>query len=311
MDWFNSLQQYTKEDWLKEIRKDNPNSFDGILEHRVMNKINGLSFATKEDITNIPTYDDSIYRNQEWLIGTSIQFSNAFTTKELITHCLNNGVEHLIIQCDSTIQFEDIAFILKDVFTELIKFEFRFTNENISTELVQYIRSKNCSISQTANISKTDSTIIQLYIVELVNIESVNLKNIIDTKNARIILKCTKDFLTNIAIIRALLKAFRYYNITIPIEASISVESNEKRNNFIDYSIIALSAAIENTYSIIVAPHFDSLAEQDQLLKNYKQFLHLQHILKSESFLNKKTDPIKGSYYIEDLSHKIYSKLIS
>ncbi|MCC6816695.1 MAG: hypothetical protein IT267_09810 [Saprospiraceae bacterium] len=313
----------TKSDWLNEIRKENPDRFEEIYYHSISQQIQGLSFATKEDILQLNPLNFKP-SGDSWKTGTTIIYRDLQQCQELISICLKNGVEHLVLENIEQLELNTIEQVLSEVFSEMMSFEFRFSNSNISESISKYILKKNCQISYPANSSlvntNPDLEGIQLLSFSLVDI-FLSPKNIaskiqfvLTNKNhkSRLNLILDNDFLNNIAFIRAIRILISQLDgntsIETGIRSNLSIEHGQ--NPLIATSLICLSAAISNPEIINFKP-FDS-TDQNYLNihEAYKHCLHLQHILKSEAKLGIDMDLVSGSYYLEDLSHKIYSLLI-
>ena len=124
-------------------------------------------------------------------------------------------------------------------------------------------------------------------------------------------LPLSNAFLVNIASLRALkavlqkLSTDLNWDLSFKMEASIdsTILGDDPHQNVIQISTISLSAVLAGIDFLCIEtpdlkhPHHDP--------KWLRTAVHIGHIMKQESFLSGLTDPMSGSYYIEQLTEQI------
>ncbi len=122
------------------------------------------------------------------------------------------------------------------------------------------------------------------------------------------------DYFIEIATIRALQKLWfgmlQAYDsqkaIPALIHSTTLIDKNkDKYKNMIAATTQTMSAAIAGSHSIYVVPSDGSGGAKEF---SERIALNVQHILQSESYLNKVADPAAGSYYLEKLTSLITEK---
>jgi methylmalonyl-CoA mutase len=119
------------------------------------------------------------------------------------------------------------------------------------------------------------------------------------------------DFLTTIASIRALNKLLqsKFTNISFRIQTRLDEGfwNQDHHTHLMISSLSSLASSIAGVSTIWCSGARFLTLNAD--LSKIRNLLHVQHILKNESFLNRVIDPGAGSYYFEDLTEKIFLKL--
>ncbi|MEP7197728.1 MAG: methylmalonyl-CoA mutase family protein [Saprospiraceae bacterium] len=332
MDWINNLKKSNKKNWIEQIQKENPVEINTLAKHQVFENIFGLSFATEEDLSKELINFSIPEREIDWKIGTLILTQNYEFAKILLDHSLLHGAEY--INLNESLLFNELNYnnLTRSVFTEMVKLNFNLDSlDNAKLGIISKYLDKNVSLSFSGNINQfVDLDVIQslnlvkTYSFSISEIETwpknidnfINYNNEKSNRSNKVQILFTHDFLTNISCYRALQKIILECNFSVKFEILIhpQIIKKEIQQNLISFSSIALSASICNPDIITIPPYnaLEKIEQSNDLVesKNWlKNSLHLQHILKSESYLNQVNDPIAGSYYIEDLSYKIYQYL--
>jgi methylmalonyl-CoA mutase len=122
------------------------------------------------------------------------------------------------------------------------------------------------------------------------------------------------DYFVEIATLRAIPKLWfgilQAYNsqkaIPVYIHSSTLIDKNkDKYKNMIAATTQTMSAAIAGSDSIYISPS-DSSEKSKEFTERIA--VNVQHILQSESYLNRVSDPAAGSYYLEKLTSLITEK---
>ncbi|NOT36349.1 MAG: hypothetical protein HOP11_03100 [Saprospiraceae bacterium] len=322
MNWLNNLKKSTKKDWMDLVQKENANNYPNIIEHKIAPSINGLSFASHEDILEIPSNNLNRYISEPGKIGTSINLNNIDHSRTLLHTLLQNGVEHIIININTDVSTNDIQLLLEGVYTDMLLVEFRLSEELLKkTELLNIIKEKGCIASHVryndANISLPQgvNSILNFRVSEFLNHcqESINrIKSLANQTSGKvhIILQMGNHLLINVALYYALQLACKKYNYELNIEIQIDHSvSLPEMDPLIAASCVALAASICKPYSTNLFPTSNKINSAENQKSNHLQYLHMQHIINLESDIPKE-NPVAGSYYFENLCHKIYSILI-
>jgi len=142
-------------------------------------------------------------------------------------------------------------------------------------------------------------------------------KNKIDAdvvwKHLQYHLSISNEYFLEIAKFRAfrivfdnMLKAYGKENVK-PFVNAVNIRRNktiyDQHNNLIRGTAEAMSASIGGVDSITILPFDETYKLSDE--QSYRMSRNIQLILKEESMLNKVSDASAGSYYIEQITHKI------
>lgn len=81
--------------------------------------------------------------------------------------------------------------------------------------------------------------------------------------------------------------------------------------NMIRATTVAMSAVIGGANAVVVLPHDIGNEATNPYGADFSKRIarNVQHLLKSESYMNRVVDPAAGSYYIEDLTNQIAEKV--
>lgn len=317
MHWIDSLKKSSKADWLQEIKKDNPVTFQELSEHYIADGIIGLSFPTHEDLN--PESQIQKSNNSVWRKGSIIPINNITESKSIIHACLQHGIEHLILRLNSKYSHQELESLLEGVFTEMLDVEFRFdSSAEISDEIISYLTNRKINYTFNENteliVDRSKISALSFTTAEIIN-ETEKVRSRIlshGTIENELILNIGfgNNFLVNIACFNALLAFTSKNKIAVRTEIQVdkNIYSNLSAHPLIALSNIGLAAAICNPSTILIYPEEASTSEN--LLQLYVQHLHILHILDYEAELHLKENPVAGSFYFEDLSSKILNKLM-
>ena len=328
MDWLNQLHTSSRQTWLDQIRKENLNSFNSIQFHEIQKNIQGLSFATSEDLKDCTNNFTLSRPNNNWKIGIEVLEEELTDLKFSLDYALTNGAEYVHLPLYVLKDKTDIEYLFNGVFLDMISINFNFipfevdslletlenlppysilninrTDINQIKELKTFNKSKR-QISYTFKLSNLDPCISILKQIQEDQQDELDIPR-------KFIFQFNYLFLQNIASFRAIRKILQDEKVLGLYEIRIdpSCILKDINQNLISFSSMALSAAISGP-DIITLPRYDLLSENKS--KSWlRNSLHLQSILKLESNLNHVNDPLSGSYYVEDLTEKIYQYLIS
>ncbi|MBK8641629.1 MAG: hypothetical protein IPN15_05210 [Saprospiraceae bacterium] len=332
------FRKYSKIEWLESLPLDKGIQLTHIVDHQ----IKGPSFPHLDDLKEGEKYNRFRKLDGDWKISCLIEISELSKQNPLIPLSLEHGVEQLrlhfkikpdlksiIIQLENVlIEAIDIFVSWNDMFpddlleinSKIFSYYESSTLINLELEIEENSRSFEKLSEQHLSINEA---ILWNYNFGVFEIESwfkkleefyriFNRVSIFKPYRVAIKVEFGKDFLTNISSFRALKRVLEGLEFIDPLFYLnfYNVDTEEDlNNNLIQLAIASLSASISGADSIWVCPADSFQSKQNEFW--LKLALHQQHILKQESKMNLVKDPSCGSYYIEDLTNKIFNYLNS
>lgn len=100
-------------------------------------------------------------------------------------------------------------------------------------------------------------------------------------------------------------------DVPLFVRFKASEYQEEIYTNMIRSTTMAMSAVIGGANQIVVLPHDEGHLDKNPYGADFSKRIarNVQHLLKSESYLNQIVDPAAGSYYIEDLTNQMAKKV--
>ena len=124
MDWLNQLHTSSRHAWLDQIRKENLNSFNSIQFHEIQKNIQGLSFATSEDLKDCTNNFTLRRPNNNWKIGIEVLEEELTDLKFSLDYALTHGAEYIHLPLYVLKNKTDIEYLFNGVFLEMISINF-------------------------------------------------------------------------------------------------------------------------------------------------------------------------------------------
>lgn len=330
------FKKYSKSEWMESLSLDK-----GIVfTHLVDPQIKGLSFAHQDDLRDYQGFERLKNGSADWKISCLLEISDYSTQNPLIPLSLEHGVEQIRLHFKNKPSLDSIKVQLINVLTDVVDI-FISWDDMIIEDVVKIKNEINTNyfsnhlikleicidhLLKTAK-SKNEQDLLQnetlLYCFNFgvyetekwqVNLNNLheNLINFNFSKPLKVVVKVDfdNDFLTNISSFRALKEVLKSFNFIDPVYYLSFVDKKnytDLNSNLIHLSLTSLSASLANADAIWVKPADSFHSENSEFW--LKLALHQQHILKQEAKMNLVWDPLGGSYYIEDLSNKIFNLL--
>ncbi len=318
MDWYKAFKDQNKQDWLNKIQRDNPNTNPTEAHHSVYPNINGLSYATIEDLPSnrIETAQGNIY----WKTGIIISENDLYKLKSNLEIALMNGAELICIKdfipTSEVIWSELIQNIQTDIvelhleikspedFNKILNFDLENIKLQCLFEIDQIKNSELLSTYQSVELLTSDIHDVKVKLNQLKNKKFKSAITIIEVL-------FHDDFLTNLSCFRSIRQFLSTHQIDCNLRIGLDpkVITKDSNYNMIRFGTIGLAAAISEPDAILFPPYDVLCAEKNEA--SIRNVLHLQQIYKMESHLDWVNDPLSGSYYLENLSEKINNYLNS
>ncbi|MBK9272152.1 MAG: hypothetical protein IPM48_11200 [Saprospiraceae bacterium] len=322
-------------DWLKAVGAD-----AGLLLHHPINEqLRGISFPHPDLVQwdgHIPNVNPAARRIGMHITNHLLGDCQILQLRELLFYILEHGVQNISWSAGILKDPMDMIQIWDGVHFDLIKLNFALS-QDWDTELgLNYINAccvlngpfnfefdiksnlpaswKNKIYNEKREIGihailNLDATEMTQWSIDLIPQLNQFFRDWDGPGSVKLILRLrlTHDFLTNIALIRALrFLISNHFSESVILETEISaIHSRE------DPFQGQITQSVQQLSAIIAGP--DTLWVRSNPMDNDVQFkqwlrtsLHTLHILKEESFMDLVEDPVKGSFYIEDLTQKIY-----
>ncbi len=321
-----SWMHQTKENWLEQVRKENPgkdiSDFQKQIAPGILNE--PFSFYTDAHAEGNILLTGSHPGN--WKTGIRLQSTELHAMKRDLDYALENGVEYIHFYIPGYYGEKELDHLLKNVHLDFIHSRWTLDPDGFSKEaLVHYLQAR-CSF-ETTYIALTDQqaqdapSYVQVVDMPCFEIESwihklsnwIHKTELSSTSSGSwwISLKLSHDFLVNIASLRALkavlqkLNRLFQWNIQFKLEATIddTLLSSDSHQNVIQICTVSLSGILAGVDFICFESPEASLADPNP--KWIRTAVHMGHIMKQESYLKGHTDPLAGSYFLENLTEQI------
>ena len=283
----------TKKDWCKSIKKRD-------FKIQFKNKIfDPIYFQNEIEKTN--TFD----KNSNWKITAEIDISSEKKANKEALKLLKMGVNSITF-----LNFKDhnLEVILKDIQIDIIKLNFKkikkidfLVNSLLAIAKKRQINSKKLVGSfYQKKISKKDYNqyikLLPKFHYIQIDIESFNKKKPTNYYNPKHILftyQPSSFFLSEIGYLRAFRINFeKKFKISPYIECVIKVKNN-KYHSLIESCVKSIGSILGGCNSLIINSKIEN-----------KLNIQQQLILKHESFLNKVSDSLNGSFLIEKITQE-------
>ncbi len=308
------IENATLQDWEVQIKKYLKDQNIEDSKHEVLA---GISFQPFAHLDNTVSVNHPVQAPSQQLIGVSFDKN---LSNQILLKALENGGQSLVIELDKTSNLDQL---LNNVKLDFITPIFHFKDSESVNKLQLYL-DKNYSNGQiqTAFLKGgvLDSEAI-VYSLPLVDSKETNIikelvdicQQVIDLKPLRIGIEVCigQQFFVEIAKLRAL----RICLSNIDRDLSISITptiithldpnlyNGDPHNTMIHQTCAALSALIGNTDIVCLKPWQEDHNHESRIS------IHIQNILHLESNLSSYQDAMGGSYFIEDLTQQIASKV--
>lgn len=329
---FKLWERQSKDSWLEQVKKDNPNIRNSEYFRIIDEDILAKSFAFPTDIKIEGHIFNNSVKEEFWKIGTRIQYEDTGTLKSALNMALENGTEYVHFILPKNLTSENFKLLIENVYLDMLITRWNFPTDEIMIECNEIIGQKfsNAKAYYTSDLTLNNLKLdidnqtlhytfrpyqTSTWVLALANM----LQNLSSRsqKSKQIIFEVflTNDFLLNICSIRALKlilkKIWNVFEMKIEIlmEANIdnSALSQDVHSNVYKLAAMALSASLSGVDFLILPPADINTGETE--LQWLKSSLHAQHILKQESHLSKLIDPLAGAYFIEDLTEQVAEKV--
>ncbi|MBK9631793.1 MAG: hypothetical protein IPO62_12120 [Saprospiraceae bacterium] len=332
--------QYSGQDWLDAVGSTSEN----IKSHIIFDDIIGASFPHPD----LVQWKGEIHpmRTVERLAGLYLQNQSldpldVQSSKDLLFYALEHGVEHLKWSISDLNHLSNIPLVFQGVHLDMIQLSIPLSSGLNSDQhknyIQEFIKLKGPVAFEFDQHTDFDLLQMQTLFHENANIKfnfihSIQLNNFSNWSNKLldsiklffqnnkyllqvqyiIRLQLSKDFLSNVAMLRALrflIAHEKWERVFIETEVNLHDLSDDPFHNQIHQSMCSLSAMLGGADTIWLSPN--DLNEKHFTKQWLRTVLHTIHILKKESYLDLVNDPLKGSYYVEDLSQQFFYKLKS
>ena len=297
---YSLFKAQTKKNWKKNI--ENRNIISQYRDH----KYDPIYF-----------YDESIRKrtfnqHNNWDINVEINITTESNANQEAIEYLNLGVDSL---CFVNFKKHNLSEVLKNIQLELINISFKdFSNIDVIISQLQEIGKSKKIDARKLNGTFYNKSISQKQYQNCVKIlpnykfltKEISFKQkyknhkYIDNKHILFRHKTTENILYEIAKIRAFRIHFEHeLGITPYIECLVDIKS-QKTNPLIDSCVRSIASVLGGCSGLIINSNIDT-----------KLNIQQQLILKYEANLNKVSDALHGSYYVEKISEDLsYSECI-
>ncbi|MBK9256023.1 MAG: hypothetical protein IPM42_11080 [Saprospiraceae bacterium] len=318
---FSEFSPVDKHKWVEKIISDLKGKKDySDLDYKIDENI---SLEAVQMSSEYPVEKPLNVRTPQW--GTAVNISDDIEANKVALKFLETGLHSLRFSIIDNTDF-DVLFpnILPEYVTLHLDFSAcsasglnRFTDWyslNIANKKHTFIIQSNeekhlpenhlrilYQFNTQDSVSTRLSDMLQSFYVKK---ESLNINNV------AVLFEAGKDFLTAIAIIRAIRILWANFlkmigkDTTIPIfiivQPSVSSLTSDQNLQLIELTYIQLSAYLGTADLVYGLPVSDAENKEYARLS-----LNIHHIFNEESKLNKVLDPAAGSYFIENATNKI------
>ena len=323
----NSFDTNSKKEWEVKASQDLKGGAIEDLSWQLNESILLSPYYTASDV---PETDTAILKesNPDWQVGEHYEVTDYAASNKQLLNDLMHGLTAPYFSFNSTPSLEDLEALFEGVGLEHIACHFTSNDEKIYLNWLALLKKRAIQASayfhlDAAHASSVKSIHINAsaYYKGPENVHE-EIKNSLLVGKAMLSQATDKQlladqlqftflvdnaYLINIAKLRAfkllwtfLIKELKL-NVSLPfIKVKFAPEAygEDEEDNLIKATSMAMSAVLGGANHLVVRP-ISSSHRSKRLARN------IQLILKHESGLNKIADPAQGSYYIENLTHKL------
>ncbi|HEX5625661.1 MAG TPA: methylmalonyl-CoA mutase family protein, partial [Saprospiraceae bacterium] len=316
----------SRETWLAQIQKevpDHPGTVlidDGILAH-------AFPYPDVNAYPQIPKRPGA-----SWCVGIEIRDTQMPGLRQKLLYCLEQGAEYISLILPQGFTEAECKHLLESVYLEAIVSRWTVQHADDHSRLHEFFRQHHVAHLPLYIAEVMDQSDVQFHPEKLTlvrfkrfqidawaNVLTNLLRNwsVAETVPTSLLAEIHLDhrILLNIAACRAVRAVLQKINSIYELHLDIRMEGRldvsaqhpDVHTRIIGMGAIALSAATGGV-DYLAFPPADAYADPSNL-QWIKTTLHLQHILKLESFMDHPADPCAGSYYLEQLTNDIAVRL--
>ena len=216
-------------------------------------------------------------KNGAWKMSISFDLKDSERLNAEILNGLQLGIQDVVILWHDAL---DETIVFRDVHREMINIDIRKDSDSIDSVYIQNDGDYVDAFRRIEKNAKAPETPIELV--------------------------ASKDFILNIAFIRATKMFLTEKNLNNPIRMipDYSKLDEDLDIQCIEKTMIGLAGVLASVDILELAK-----VEHTSNQNDYHRINHMiHHILREESHLSRVHDPLAGSYFIEELCHKILQK---
>ncbi len=269
---FDEFQQIDAQKWEEKLLAD--------LKGKAIPNVEKAGFVINPFLTQIPSQSPQIQVKNEiaWQMSMSFDLSDSKKLNEALLKNLALGIQDITIHWHDEL---DETVVFNNIHRKMIQIEIIETAKNRFT----------IDINNEDSYFESFKSLLKKH--ELSELQSIQLLS-------------SKDFLLNIAFLRATKLFLQEKKIDLAVRLAPNYSSLDQDQDIqcIAKTMIAIAGVIGGADSIELAKIEQGTDPDDYLRIN--NMIH--HILREEAHLSQVNDPLAGSYFLEDLSHKILQK---
>ncbi|MGB1247956.1 MAG: methylmalonyl-CoA mutase family protein, partial [Chitinophagales bacterium] len=303
---FKDFSPTSTSEWQTKIETDlKGKPFDNLKINLGNQKIN--PYHRTEDLATIDHSDLVKYGNAGWQVGEVFKVENIKETNKKVLNALMNGVDAPTFYFEKNISDEDFLNLFENIGVEHITTYFSIgenvDEENLHNQWIALLATKQ--VSTTASFFPKQNIDCTVFFDEENAIKELQqCKNTFSLDKTHFTLFVGKNYLQEIAKLRAFQLLWldflkdegeKPFLPNISVQFSPTAYGNDKHDNLINASTLAMSAILGGASQIIVRPTGNSDTER-------RHARNVQLILKHESGFDQVTDPAQGSYQIEKMT---------
>lgn len=327
---YQDFKENSKEDWIQQASKDLKDKSISDMDWQLNADITQAAYYAASDL---PSLNSAILKTHQpdWQIGERYHVVDYKATNAQILSDLMHGLNAPVLSFEHSPSLEDFKILFKEVGLAYIFVHFDTTDNQVylawqalleeqqathtnaffrlETDLDNVAKSEHIDATNfytnTMGIHEELKKSIQA--VKAVLLSADDKQSVIDQLHFSFFVD--KSYLASIAKLRAFkilwVQLMKANNLSeklpfISVEFAPSAYGSDEQDNLINATSMAMSAVIGGANHLIVRPTSETPTAK-RLARN------IQLILKHESGLNKVADPAQGSYYIENLTLKLFT----
>lgn len=296
-----NFKPHSKEEWLALAARELSEgiSLDDLIIKNDYFQHNGFPFPDQ-------VYFNGRIVSDEWSITAEISEPDNKT----LLNSLNNGAESIYFKLNNVV---DYNLVFENIHFDYIKTVVAYESENQLKIFYDYLnqnysnfnfRNSIFPILQPAEIPIDGSTahIAASFKYIIAQIEKGQNSFLIQNNTG-------SDFYNEIARLRAMRIIFANISKACNVDASMKIYSRmdslngDFNQNLIKWTFMTISAILGGSDFISIKPWNTNNHNEARLAQN------IQHLLKHESYLQYFKDPMAGSYFIENVTNQLVSKI--